>query len=99
MVVEDAQRTNNLNYYVLFSSRDEKKARDAVEVYARGDVKTTVEKDCPGFSGMYCVVGLTGFSRTGSREAMIYVQEVEKITQKFAGAVVHPAPFKWRDVK
>ena len=98
-MVEEAQRTNNLNYYVLLSFRDEKKAQEAVEFLAKNEIKATVEKDCPGFSGLSCVVGSTGFSRTSSREAMQYTQDIEKVTMKLVNARVVPSPFKWREVK
>lgn len=99
LVVEEAQRTNNLNYYVLLSLKDEKKALEAVEFLSKYDVKASVEKDCTGFAGLYCVVGMTGFAQPSGREATHYKEEVMKLTQKVAGIRVVPAAIKWREVK
>jgi hypothetical protein len=104
LMVSDANRAYGLQYVIVQSYPEEEKAlaESAMATLNQAGVLCTVQRGLPYAPSWYCVVGLTGFSRTrGVPEYDAYINRIMQISNQFAGTSkfkkFEPKPFRWRE--
>lgn len=97
-------RTINLQYVVIqsYPGKEKQMADEACEYLNRAGIPCTVERGVPGYASAdwYCVVGTTAFERASGPAYEKYLQEIEKVNDKYAGKSrfkrFAPGAVRWR---
>jgi hypothetical protein len=97
-------RDLSLNYVVIETYNTPEDAAAAAEVLAQYKVRTTVEKNLPGWRAgnqdRYMVVGLDGFAKISTPDFKAYLSALDRISEREAGktlpAKLQHGAYKWR---
>ena len=84
-VADGSNRIVGMNYVIIQSYPDEKRATDARDALVKGGIDCTVVKNHPFAPKWYSVIGTRGFSRTNTQEYQDYIRKLDCQRKVFRG--------------